>query len=69
MFQFGGILDETLMGVEIAVFFARGAFGGSAHVTRLDLARSEESIASWTFLLGPADTLDLFVGIGFFFHW
>ena len=54
------------MGVEIAVFFARGAFGGSAHVTRLDLARSEESIASWTFLLGPADAFDLFVGIGFF---
>lgn len=53
------------MGVEIAVFFARGAFGGSAHVTRLDLARSEEPIASWTFLLGPTDAFDLFVGVGF----
>ena len=66
LFQFGGVLDETLVLVENVVFLARGAFGRTAHVPRLDLARSEESVASRAFLDGPAHAFDLFVGVGFF---
>ena len=41
LFQFGGILNVTLMTVEIVIVLARRAFGGAAHVTRFDLARTE----------------------------
>ena len=64
LFQLGRVLDEALVGVEIAVFFARGAFGGFAHVPRLDLAGSEESVASRTFLDGAAHVFDFFGGVG-----
>ena len=66
LLQLGGVLDKTLMGVEIVVFFARGAFGRAAHVSRLDLTFSKKSIASRAFLGGPAHAFDLLVGIGFF---
>ena len=65
LFQLGGVLDETLVGVEIVEFFARGAFGRTAHVTRVDLAGSEESVASGAFLGGPAHAFDLFGRVGF----
>ena len=41
MFQFGGILDVTLMTIEIVIVFAQGAFGAAADVALFDLARSE----------------------------
>ena len=41
MFQFGGVVDVTLMTVEIVIVFARGAFGGAADVALFDLVRSE----------------------------
>ena len=66
MFQLGGVLDEALIGVEIVVFFTRGTFGRTADVTRLDLARSEESVASRAFLGGPAHAFYFFGGVGFF---
>ena len=65
-FQLGGVLDETLVGVEIAVLFARGAFGRSADMVGLDLAGSKESMAFGAFLDGPAHAFDTFGGIGFF---
>ena len=65
-FQLGGILDETLVLGENVVFFARGTFGRTADVPRLDLAFSKESVASRAFLGGPAHAFDLFGGIGFF---
>ena len=65
LLQLGGILDETLVIVEIAVFFARGAFGCLADVSRLDLTFSKKSIASRAFLDGPAHAFDFLVGIGF----
>ena len=53
------------MGVEIVIFFAGGAFGHTAHVSRLDLAGAEETVASRAFLGGPAHAFDLFGWIGF----
>ena len=65
LFQLGGVLDETLVGVEIVILFARGAFGGAAHVPLLDLARAEESVASRAFPGGPAHAFDFLGGVGF----
>ena len=66
LLQLGGVLDETLVLVEILVFFARGTFDRPADVSRLDLAFAKKSIASRTFLDGPAHAFDFLVGIGFF---
>ena len=41
LFQFGGVLDVTLVTVEIVILFARGTLGGAAHVTHFHLAMSE----------------------------
>ena len=60
LLQLGGILDETLVGVEIVIFFAGGAFSRTADVSRLDLAWAEETVASRAFLGGPAHAFDLF---------
>ena len=65
-FQFGGVLDETLVLVENLILFARGTFGRAADVPRLDLAFSKKSIASRAFLDGPAHAFDLFGEIGLF---
>ena len=65
LLQLGGVLDETLVLVEILVFFARGTFGGAADVSRLDLAFAKKSIASRAFLDRPAHAFDFLVGIGF----
>ena len=65
-FQLGGVLDETLVGVEIAVLFARGTFGRPADVVCLDLVGAKKSIAFEAFLDGPAHAFDLLGGIGFF---
>ena len=53
------------MGVENVVLFARGAFGRTADVSRLDLAFSKKSIASRAFLDGPTHAFDLFGEVGF----
>ena len=52
--------------VEIFVFLARGAFSRAADMSRLDLAFAKKSIASRTFLGGPAHAFDFLVGVGFF---
>ena len=65
LLQLGGILDETLVIVEIFVFFSRGAFGRPTDVSRLDLTFSKKSIASRAFLDGAAQAFDFLVGIGF----
>ena len=51
--------------VEIFVFLARGTFGRATDVPRLDLAFAKKSIASRTFLDGPAHAFDFLVGISF----
>ena len=52
------------MFAEIVVLFAGRTFGGTAHVTRFDLVRSEESVTLVAFAYGSANTLDVFSRIG-----
>ena len=49
------------MTVEIVILLARGAFGGAAHVSRFDLARSEQSVAVGALASGGTDVFDRFV--------
>ena len=53
------------MGVEIAEFFARGAFGRTTHVPRLDLTGPEESVASRAFLGGHAHAFNFLGAVSF----
>ena len=49
---------------EIVVLFAGRTFGGTAHVTRLDLVGSEESVTLVAFAYGSANTFDFFRRVG-----
>ena len=49
---------------EIAVLFTGRTFGGTAHVTRFDLVRLEESVTAFTLAYGSADALDFFRCVG-----
>ena len=49
---------------EIVVLFAGRTFGGTAHVTRLDLVGSEESVTLVAFAYGSANTFDFFSRVG-----
>ena len=51
---------------EIVVLFAGRTFGGTADVTRLDLAGSEESVTGFTLAYGSANTFDAFSRVGSF---
>ena len=51
---------------EIAVLFAGRTFGGTAHVTRLDLVGSEEPVTGFTLAYGIANTFDFFSCVGSF---
>ena len=49
---------------EIVVLFAGRTFGGTADVTRFDLAGSEESVTGFTLAYGSANTFDFFRCVG-----
>ena len=65
-FQSGGILDVVSVNTETEILLARGAFAGTAHVTRFDLARSEEPATGGTFAYGGTHRFDLFGSVGSF---
>ena len=54
------------MFAEIVVLFTGRTFSGTAHVTRFDLVRSEESVTLVAFAYGTANTFDFFRRVGSF---
>ena len=54
------------MSTEIWIFLARGAFAGTAHVTRFDLVSLEGPVTGGTFAYGGTHRFDLYGSVGSF---